>query len=194
MKKLLTLLLTLAVMAVLVTAVAADNETVNLLTPEILTTASHEEANWTWNDDGTVTGANNHMGDTALMSEIFLEPDQHVVIDMVAEIADTSGQGDNPGAFGIMFGEIDPTAPFIAWSCLNVDTKTTHSRLFSPSGSIPGAEPRYDDNEITPGLHHITNRNFGLHALIDDLQIHVAFRDLAAHYVCSLHFPDDGQD
>ena len=152
MKKLFTILLTLCVAMVLAAAVTADNETVNLLTPEILTTSSHEDAVWTWNDDGTLTGANDHMGDCAIMSDIFIDPDQHIVIDLVADVAATSGQGENPGAFGIMFGEIDPTAPFIQWKCMNVDVKNVHSRIFG--GFNP--EPRYDSDEIAPGEHHIT--------------------------------------
>lgn len=102
-------------------------------------------------------------GDRAIMSDIFVNPGDHVYIEATATI--TSGS-----AWGIMLSTASAERPFDGWFCLNVDHYK--SRIFSPNSNCDVATPldyfHFDENngegkevtlalEITPdGTFYLT--------------------------------------
>lgn len=102
-------------------------ETTDLLNSDYLTTESG--GTWDWNGN-TLTASNVSLGDTAIMSDIFVEPGEHVVLEATATVNDGA-------AWGIILSEVDPTAPFASWLCLNMDLNRPSTRLFGPGVGIP---------------------------------------------------------
>ena len=102
-------------------------ETTELLSSDYLTTESG--GTWDWSD-GVLVGENSTLGDTAIMSDIFVEPGDHVVLEATATVNDGA-------AWGIILSEVDPTAPFASWLCLNMDLNRPSTRLFGPGVGTP---------------------------------------------------------
>lgn len=127
MKKLFTTLLISCCLLIGGAVSVSAAETTDLLSSDYLTTQSG--GTWEWGD-GTLTAQNLELGDTAIMSDIFVEPDEHVVLEATAIV-------DDGAAWGIILSEVDPTAPFASWLCLNMDLNRPSTRLFGPGVSTP---------------------------------------------------------
>lgn len=119
----------------LVISVGAS-ETTDLFSEDYLNTPSG--GSWEW-VDGKLVGSNAAIGDTAIMTDVFVEPGEHVVIEATAVI-------DEGSAWGIILAEVDPAAPFASWICLNMDLSRPSTRLFGPGVGNPNeAELRNPD-------------------------------------------------
>ena len=99
-------------------------------------------------------------GDRAIMSEIFVEPGQHVYIEATATIKDGR-------AWGIILGEASYERPFDRWICLNVDEYK--SRIFAPNAHCDVATPlehfyfaenNFRGNEVTLALEITADGTF----------------------------------
>ena len=102
-------------------------ETTDLLNGDVL---SYESGGtWDW-EDGTLVAANQALGDTGIMSEIYVDPGDHVVLE-------ATGVVNTGNAWGIMLAEIDPSAPFLSWLCMNMDLSRPSTRLFGPGVGDP---------------------------------------------------------
>ena len=115
-------------------------ETTNLLSEEYLTLPSGGAWEWV---DGKLAASNKDTGDTAIMSDVFVDVGEHVVLEATGTIVD--GQ-----AWGIMLGLIDPSAPFASWNCINIDLNRLDSRLFGPGVANPD-EAKVLNTNLTTG-------------------------------------------
>ncbi|MBQ4353328.1 MAG: hypothetical protein IJC71_00400 [Clostridia bacterium] len=118
-------------------------ETTNLLSEDYLNTPSG--GTWEW-VDGKLVATNKELGDTAMMTDIFVDVGEHVVIEATGNISDGN-------AWGIMMAEVDPAAPFASWICLNMDLTRPSTRLFGPNVNIPD-EAQLFSNDFTTGQDH----------------------------------------
>jgi len=140
MKKLFAVLLVSVCMIACCAMAVNAAETTNLLTEEYLNTPSG--GNWEW-VDGTLVASNKDLGDTAIMSDVFVDIGEHVVLEATGTIVD--GQ-----AWGIMLALIDPSTPFMSWNCINIDLNRMDSRLFGPGVGIPD-EAKVLNTNLTTG-------------------------------------------
>ena len=115
---------------------AGAAETTDLFSEDYLNTPSG--GSWEW-VDGTLVAKNADIGDTAMMTDVFVEPGEHIVIE-------ATGVVDSGSAWGIILAEVDPSAPFASWICLNMDLSRPSTRLFGPNVANPNeAELRNPD-------------------------------------------------
>ncbi len=136
MKKLFALLLATVCLTICCALSVFAEETTDLLTEDYLNTPS--DGDWEW-DNGTLTGANAHLGDVAMMSDVFLDQGEHFVLE-------ATGTVNEGGAWGIILAEVDPSAPFASWICVNMDLTRPSTRLFGPGVADPDeAELRNTD-------------------------------------------------
>ncbi len=136
MKKLFAMLLVSVCLIVCGALNVYAAETTDLLTEDYLNTPS--DGDWTW-ADGALTGANAYLGDVAMMSDVFIDAGEHVVLE-------ATGTVNEGGAWGIILAEVDPSAPFASWICVNMDLTRPSTRLFGPGvGNPDEAELRNSD-------------------------------------------------
>lgn len=125
MKRVFSVLLTLTMIISFIPAFAvmsnAEASVTNLIDPEVLTQRVGG-ATWTFNEDGTLTGAGG--GDNAIFSDVKVPADKHVFIEATAKIDDNQ-------AWGIIFsGNTSNTFDGNLWYCYNIDKNVPNSRLF----------------------------------------------------------------
>lgn len=140
----------------LVTALSIPSfaaETTDLLTDSVLSMESG--GSWEW-EDGQLAAANQAFGDTCIMSEIYVEPGDHVVLEATGTVI----QGN---AWGIMLAEIDPSAPFLSWLCMNMDLSRPSTRLFGPGVGDPNEaelrNPNFTEGQPYTLALEITDEN-----------------------------------
>jgi len=152
MKKILSLALVLCMLfgcvsAFAFTASAAD-EVVDLLNEKTLNHTTGGTFTW---EGGALKAANVDLGDTAIMSELFIEPGTHVYLEATAKL--TAGE-----AWGIILGEIDYEAPFVTgWMCVNYAAGGHTSRGFSIGTASTLGKPyeiTYWDEAFGVGQEH----------------------------------------
>ena len=115
-------------------------ETTDLLSEDYLNLPSG--GTWEW-VDGKLVATNKDIGDTAIMTDVFVDVGEHVVLEATGTI--TEGQ-----AWGIMLALIDPSAPFASWNCINIDLNRLDSRLFGPGVANPD-EAKVLNTNLTTG-------------------------------------------
>ncbi len=138
MKKLFAVLLVSVCMIACCAMAVNAAETTNLLSEEYLNTPSG--GTWEW-VDGKLVATNKELGDTAIMSDVFVDIGEHVVIEATGTI--TEGQ-----AWGIMLAHIEPATPFMSWNCINMDLSIPSTRLFGPGVANPNEAQLRNPNFI----------------------------------------------
>lgn len=84
--------------------------------------------------DGRIVADNQHSGDEALVSGIFMRPGQHVRLELTAVI-------QAGAAIGVFVAEREPITPFqTGWICLNADLNRGTSRLLAYGGGNAAVE------------------------------------------------------
>lgn len=113
-------------------------ETTNLLTDEYLNMPSGGDWEWV---DGNLVATNADIGDTAIMSDVFVDVGEHVVLEATGIV--NEGQ-----AWGIILSEVDPSAPFASWLCLNMDLSRPSTRLFGPGVGVPNEAELFNSDFV----------------------------------------------
>ncbi|MGM9680495.1 MAG: hypothetical protein ACI3XR_03215 [Eubacteriales bacterium] len=128
------------------------SSSVNLLDSDVL---KYQSGNGTFTiADGKMSAPNRSVGDTAMMSDIFVNPGEHVYIEVTGKVTDGN-------AWGIMLSGTGKDNAFAEWMCINLDVAVMKSRMFRPSGScdidLPYEMFLFDtgivkDRDVTMGL------------------------------------------
>ncbi len=114
MKKLSAIFLVLCILlSVMPLAVSAESATTDLLPLVNLGDATLA--------DGVMT-APNRGGDTAYLTDIYIEKGRHVYVEATVTMTD--------GAWGLLFSESGAGNPFGNWFCMNFNVRERNSRLF----------------------------------------------------------------
>lgn len=128
-------------------------QTIDLLATNLLIYQSDDQVDqkgkFEKNEKGHLIANNLNCAYSALMSNILIKPNEHVILEATGIIQE--------GRFcGVMFGEADYNEPFkTGWFCVFLNTRRKESRIFGGAGnvsrSIGDGRAMIKDKNIVPG-------------------------------------------